>query len=351
MKEEELKKIDFTSLNEDEKRKLKKRIINNASFLKKRKRRFRYSIGVAASILMIISFSIYKGNFNSFSVDKYVVESQEASYGKNDKIKLVLNDGEAIEIADENSAIKYSNTGEQIKIGNSKEIEQPVIKKDEVVLNTLIVPFGKRSKIELSDGSIVWLNSGSKLVYPRSFSKNRREVYIEGEATFDIAHDKNRPFNVIADNHNIEVLGTVFNVSNYKDEQSISTVLKSGSVQISYKGNSVFKPKGVLKITPGTLTVYNKKAHNIITEKVEVEKYFSWIEGKLIFKNDDIKLIMKKLSRYYNVDIVINKKSIENHTFSGALDLKDSVEEVIKMIQETSNFEYNLANENKIIIN
>ncbi|MFK5959588.1 MAG: FecR domain-containing protein [Lutibacter sp.] len=351
MKEEQLKNINFTSLNEDEKRKLKKKIIKNASFLNKMKQRFRYGIGVAASISLIISITLYYQNYQSFSVDKYVKTANGIENEKSDKVKLILNNGEDIEIVEDNSTIKYSNTGQQINIGNSKAIEQPILKKDEIAYNTVIVPYGKRSQIQLSDGSTVWLNSGTKLVYPRGFSKNKREVYLEGEATFNITHDKNRPFVVVADNHQIEVLGTVFNVSNYKDENSISTVLKSGSVQISYKGNSLFKSKEVLKIIPGTLAVYDKKAHEINTKKVDVEKYFSWIEGELIFKNDNLKLIMKRLSRYYNVDIIINNENVENQTFSGALDLKETVEEVIKMIKETSNFEFNLTNENKIIIN
>ena len=351
MKEEQLKKINFTSLKEGEKRKLKKKIIKNVSFLNKRKQRLRYGIAVAASISLIISISLYYQNYQSFSVDKYVKTTKGINGEKFDKVKLILNNGEDIEIAEDNSTIKYSNTGQQINIGKFKAIKQPVLKKGEIAYNTVIVPYGRRSQIKLSDGSTVWLNSGTKLVYPIGFSKNKREVYLEGEAAFNITHDKNRPFIVVADNHKIEVLGTVFNVSNYKDENSISTVLKSGSVQILYKVNSLFKSKEVLKITPGTLAIYDKKAYEINTEKVDIEKYFSWIEGELIFKNDHLKLIMKRLSRYYNVDIVINNKDVENQTFSGTLDLKESIEEVIKMIKETSNFEFNLTNENKIIIN
>jgi len=351
MKEEQLKKINFTSLKEDEKINLKKKIIKDASYLNKRKQLFWYGIGIAASISFIISISLYYQNYQSFSVDKYVKTTKGIDSEKFDKVKLILNNGEDIEIAEDNSTIKYSNTGQQINIGNSKPIKQPILKKGEIAYNTVIVPYGRRSQIQLSDGSTVWLNSGTKLVYPRGFSKNKREVYLEGEATFDVAHDKNRPFIIVADNHEIEVLGTVFNVSNYKDENSISTVLKNGSVQISYKGNSLFKSKEVLKITPGTLAVYDKKTNEINSKKVDIEKYFSWIEGELIFKNDNLKLIMKRLSRYYNIDIVINNENVENQTFSGSLDLKESVEEVIKMIKETSNFEFNLTNENKIIIN
>lgn len=350
MKEEEFNKINFTSLRGEEKKQLKNKITKKVLFLKRRKQ-LRYTIGIAASISLIISLSLYYQMFQNSSIQKYVETTQGIGGEKFDKVKLILNDGDNIEIDGNNSTIKYSNKGNQIQIGNSKSIKQSVLKNDKVAYNTLVVPYGRRSQIELSDGSMVWLNSGTKLVYPSRFSKNNREVYLEGEAAFEVTHDKNRPFRVITDNQKIEVLGTVFNVSNYTDESAISTVLKSGSVQISYKGNSIFNSKEILKITPGTLAVYNKSTNEMNAKKVEIEKYFSWIDGKLTFQNDNLKFIMKKLARYYNVDIIINNENVEKQTFSGAIDLKESAEKVIKLIKVTSNFDYSITNENKIIIN
>lgn len=351
MKEEEFNKINFTSLRDEEKEHLKKKITKTIGLLKRRKKRLRYSLGIAASISIIVTINIFYQNLESSSIQKYVKTTQGVDSKKFNKVKLILNDGNDIEIDGENSKIKYSNIGNQIQIGNSKTIKQSLLNNNKIVYNTLVVPYGRRSRIELSDGSIVWLNSGSKLVYPSRFIENNREVYLEGEAAFNVTHNKNRPFRVITDNQKIEVLGTVFNVSNYRDENNLSTVLKSGSVQIIYKGNSIFNFKKKLKITPGTLAVYNKGTNEMNSEKVETEKYFSWIEGKMIFHNDNLKFIMKKLARYYNVDIVINNVDVEKQTFSGALDLKESAEKVINIINETSNFDYSITNENKIIIN
>lgn len=351
MKKEEFNKINFTSISDEEKKQLKNKITKKIILLKRRKQQLRYTLAIAASISLIISVSLYYQNFQSFSIQKYVESTQGIGSEKFDKVKLILNDGNDIEIDGENSTIKYSNKGSQIQIGDSKSINQSILKNDKIAFNTLVVPYGRRSQIELSDGSKVWLNSGTKLVYPSRFSENNREVYLEGEAAFDVTHDKNRPFRVITDNQKIEVLGTVFNVSNYTDESAISTVLKSGSVQISYKGNSIFNSKEILKITPGTLAVYNKNTNEMNAKEVEIEKYFSWIDGKLTFQNDNLKFIMKRLSRYYNVDIVINNEDVEKQTFSGDLDLRESAEKVIKLIKETSNFDYSITNENKIIIN
>lgn len=351
MKEEEFNKINFSSLRGEEKKQLKSNITKKVLLLKRRKQQLRYTIGIAASISLIISFSLFYQKLQSSSIQKYVEATQRIGSEKFDKVKLILNDGNDIEIDGENSTIKYSNKGNHIQIGNSKLINQSVLKKDKIVFNTLVVPYGRRSQIELSDGSIVWLNSGTKLVYPSRFSKKNREVYLEGEATFDVTHDKNSTFRVITDNQKIEVLGTVFNVSNYADESAISTVLKSGSVHITYKGNSIFNSKEILKIKPGTLAIYNKNTNEMIAKKVEIEKYFSWIDGELTFHNDNLKFIMKKLAKYYNVDIIINNENVEKQTFSGVLDLKESAEKVIKLIKETSNFDYSITNENKIIIN
>jgi ferric-dicitrate binding protein FerR (iron transport regulator) len=213
------------------------------------------------------------------------------------------------------------------------------------------VPYGRRANIELSDGSKIWLNSGSKFIFPATFEGDKREVYLEGEGIFEVNRDKNRPFVVKAYNHEIQVLGTVFNVSNYTDENTISTVLKSGSVLINLKNGSFFNSKESIKITPGTLAVYNKSDMEVITKKVEIEKYFSWRDGIYIFKNAPMQSIMKKISRYYNIDIIINDAYLANQTFSGYLDVKDTVENVLNTIKETTEFEYHITENNKLIIN
>ena len=255
-----------------------------------------------------------------------------------------------INISESEAAISYSKTGEHITIGSSKSVSQNSSEKENVVFNTLIVPYGKRSSIVLADGSKVWLNSGSKLVFPATFRKDKRVVFLEGEGIFEVAHDKSHPFVVRSGDQNIEVLGTVFNVSNYHDDKTISTVLKSGSIKISYKNSGAIKSDESVTIKPNTLAVYNRNDQNIATQKVEIEKYFSWRDGVFIFKNDSMESIMKKVSRYYNIEIVINDTELAKTTFSGYLDVKNNVENVIKIIQETTNFDYTITN-NQLSIN
>ncbi len=343
--------MSFTPITDKDKIQLKNKITASIYSYKRKKQRIRYSIGIAASIVVVIFISLYNYNTQSSSIDNFVKTVKNIDSENFDNVKLILTDNTKLEITEDNTTIKYSNSGQQVKIGSSKSINQSVVNNDKTAYNTLMVPYGRRSKIELSDGSMVWLNSGSKLVYPVAFNGNRREVYLEGEGIFEVAHDKDHPFIVVAENHEIEVLGTVFNVTNYTDENSIGTMLKSGSVQINYKGNSFFKPNEKIKILPGSLAVYNKNEKQITTKKVDVDSYFLWREGIFIFKSNNMNFIMKRLSRYYNVDIVIENKVLANQTFSGYLDLKENVENVVQIIQETTNFEYTKIGDTKIIIN
>lgn len=336
-----------TSLTQEEKDTLKNRITHSIFSYKKRKLRIRYAM--AACLVLFLSIGILIHYHNSSvpqSADKEytsILQNLRADTLKN--VTLVLSEHQNIDIPDDNSSISYSNTGEKIKIGNSQVVDDNT----RIAMNTLIVPYGKRTKLQLSDGSTVWLNSGSKLAYPASFNKDKRKVYLEGEAIFEVAHDKSHPFMVIAKDFEIEVLGTEFNVSNYADDASINTVLKNGSVKIQYKGNSAKNQSLIIK--PGMLASYSKDSQNISTATVDIEKYFSWRDGIIIFKNDNLKDIMKQLSRYYNASIEIKSKQLESQTFSGSLDLKETVEQVLNVIKETSGFKFEKTTNNQFIIN
>ena len=340
-------------ISNTEKSQLKDRITNSIYSYIMRKRRIKYGIGVAAaSIVVLMSIGISKNIiFNTSPIENFVKTLEQDNIETLQNVKLILSDNKNFEIAENNAVISYSKNGQEVKIGNFKSVYQGTSKSKKLVFNTLIVPYGKRSEIELADGSKVWLNSGSKLIFPVSFTGKNREVYLEGEGIFEVTHDKSHPFIVKANNHEIEVLGTVFNVSNYAYDNSINTILKSGSVQINFKSNALIKSNKSIKITPGELASYNKVSHEIETKKVEIEKYFSWREGIFIFKDDSLLSIMKKVSKYYNINIVIQNKELANKKFSGSLDVKFNVENVLNTIKKTTKFEYTITEENKIIIN
>ncbi len=351
MKDKKTSGKNFISATDYEKELLKNKITASIYLYRRRKKQLQYGVGLAASIAIVVCIGFYRYDGTS-SINNYVKAANNVSNEGHENVKLILNDQKSIDILEDNSTITYSSTGQQIKIGTTKDVSQLANSNDKIAYNTIVVPYGKRSKLELSDGSMVWLNSGSKLVYPVIFDGKKREVYLEGEGIFEVTHNKEHPFIVMAENHEIEVLGTVFNVSNYADENLIRTTLKSGSVQINYKGDSFLKLNESVRIKPGTMVSYDKDKNQIRTKKVNVDNYFSWREGIFIFKSDNLKYIMKRLSRYYNIDIVIKNEELANQAFSGYLDLKENVEDVVKTIKETSDFEFsNNINDNKIIIN
>ncbi|MEM5565886.1 FecR domain-containing protein [Psychroserpens sp. AS72] len=353
MKDNTSLNMNFNEISKEEKSQLKHKITNSIHVHKQKKRRIKYAMSLAAaSIVLLFSIGVFSYMKQDFSpIEKFVNTTKDQ--GDSNEVKLILNNVKDVEITEKDSAITYSNNGQNVSLGNSKTISQELSKANQVIFNTLIVPYGKRSEIVLSDGSKVWLNSGSKLVFPASFSEDKREVYLEGEAIFEVTHNKKQPFVVKSKDQDIEVLGTVFNVSNYADDDSIFTVLKSGSVQIHYKNDNLISSKSHLKITPNTLAAYNKKDKTMHSKTVEVETYFSWRDGVFIFKNDALKSIMKKLSRYYNVDIIINDDNLSNQTFSGYLDVNEDLNHVLQIINEaeTSPFTYKLTKNNQLIIN
>lgn len=168
----------------------------------------------------------------------------------------------------------------------------------ETLYNILVTPRGGEYRIDLSDGTKVWLNAASSLRYPTHFKGKERKVYLSGEAYFEVAKDAAHPFVVNADKTDITVLGTKFNVSSYPDDPSQKTTLAEGSVRINDAGNS----KGIM-LEPGYEAVIRKSGGAIEVNKVNVEAALAWKNGMFIFDSESLGSLMRKLSRWYNVEV------------------------------------------------
>ena len=218
---------------------------------------------------------------------------------------------------------------------------------NELVYHTLKVPYGKRFNILFSDGSKVSLNSGSILKYPVKFLSNqKREVFLQGEAYFDVAEDKSNLFVVNSEGINVEVYGTKFMVKNYSEDFTSDIILVSGSVKIQ---NSLNKISLLLK--PGHKGSVNKVDFKITETKVNTKIYTSWIEGEVIFRMETFDQILKKLERLYNVTIINNREESLNELFNAAIDVNnEDIEMVLEYFNKIYNIEYKIFN-NKIIIN
>ncbi|NIJ43907.1 ferric-dicitrate binding protein FerR (iron transport regulator) [Wenyingzhuangia heitensis] len=339
-------------ISEIEKQLLKKRIFTSIRRLKIKKQVYRW--GIAASVAVLIGTGFYLQNkvATDNSTQKLAILSNAENILPTDKTTLILEKGKDLIIDGDSSSIAYSNTGEEVSIANQRTVVQEKTKTtNKEKLNTLVVPYGKRTELLLSDGSKVWLNSGSKLIYPVQFNDAKREVYLIGEAVFDVSHDANRPFKVLSKNQEIEVLGTVFNVSSYPDDNINFVVLKEGSVKVSHentdKGFFAPKKKSMI-IKPGTMSKIHVQTGKVIAKEVNVQQYFAWKEGLLILKKNRLHYIIKKLARYYNIKIELEDKLIGQETFSGALNLSDSLEEVLDILNKSINTHYKVTDTNTI---
>ena len=216
----------------------------------------------------------------------------------------------------------------------------------ELVYHTLKVPYGKRFNVVFSDGSKAYLNSGSIIKYPVKFIENKkREVFLEGEAFFDVTENKNELFVVNSNGINVEVYGTKFNVRNYSEDFNSDIVLVEGSVGIK---NSGILEETILK--PGFKGSVNKENFSVETTKVNTKIYTSWIDGEVIFRNETFSQILKKLERLYNVTIIDNRQELSNEFFNAAIDVEnEDIGKVLNYFNKIYKIEYQIF-DNKIII-
>ncbi len=171
----------------------------------------------------------------------------------------------------------------------------------------VIAPVGSRTVVELSDGSVVYLNYGSQIKYPHNFSGRTRSVVLSGEAYFDVAHDPGKPFVVNAGRINVKALGTEFNVNAYPRNNDISTTLVEGKVVVG-KAKSNGGTEAIKELMPGQHIKYEKATGTVKSSMGQVEKYIAWKDGKLVFDNEPIDMVAQRLGRMFNVDIQVDGK-------------------------------------------
>ena len=209
-----------------------------------------------------------------------------------------------------------------------------------VVYNTLSTPRGGQYQVVLPDGSKVWLNAASSLLFPTAFTGRQRKVELTGEAYFEVAKNKNKPFLVKVGDMQVKVLGTHFNINAYSDENAIKTSLLEGSVKIT-KGNAT----GLLK--PGEQALLNNKEDKVEITKANLDEVMAWKNGLFQFEDADITSIMREIGRWYNVDIEYVGK-VPTRRFEGKISKNAQLSEVLRIL-ELSNVKFTLVG-NKIIV-
>ncbi|MCK0133879.1 FecR domain-containing protein [Arenibacter sp. S6351L] len=280
-----------------------------------------------------------------------IIDSRTAPIIPGDAIILQLENGN-IEVISEGGATKVVDT-EGIVLG-AQQGSQLIYKnngtsKKELIYNTLTVPYGKRFDLLLSDGTEVTLNSGTSLKYPVQFLKTKnRQVFLDGEAFFNVAKDSVNPFIVNTNELNVRVLGTKFNLSSYPEDQFVNTTLIEGSVSV-YNERDTFDSSNAFLLEPGFKAEWNKNNKQILVEEADIAMHTDWLNGKIILRHVPFKNIVKKLERHYNVDIVNNNPELNDELFTASFDV-ESIDQVFKTFNVTYEMEYKI-NDRQIIIN
>lgn len=212
---------------------------------------------------------------------------------------------------------------------------------ENLVFNEIYVPYGQTFNLTLSDGTKVWLNAGTRLRFPQHLknSTQNRIVYLDGEAFFDVTKDAKRPFIVNAENLDIEVLGTQFNVSAYKSDGQIATTLVEGAVNVYEDSN----PDTKVLLNPSYQAAFVKEKGTLTKEKVDTRIYTGWMENRLVIDNLSFKQIIAKLERTHNVSIINQVESLNNEVYMGEFE-SERIETVLKVIASSTPFTYTIEN-------
>ena len=346
---EEHLKFRQKKLTEPEKKALAKQILFEISKSERKKKHrlfIRSSMRYAAVALLF--FAIGSG-----LVYLYMESRQSDIFVENSGLPaqvqepvLIIGDEEQFQLNHGKSELDYSGDGEIIL--NRDQVLKREDQNEPPKMNTLVIPYGSSSDITLADGTRVWLNAGSRLIYPSRFVDKSREVLLTGEAFFEVKENPNQPFIVKTADVKVEVLGTTFNVLAYPEDYSVQTVLTEGSVKIRKSGTGLFNK--AIKLEPGQMAYFNKKSEEVNVYEVDTEQYTSWTKGLWSFSNTDFNRIVKRLERYYNIRFQFDDPMKGTIQITGKLDVTQEQEEVFEYLTKITGLQFTKINNRQYVI-
>ncbi|WP_236972904.1 FecR domain-containing protein [Membranihabitans marinus] len=293
---------------------------------------------VAASVMLLLGLSVIYFFWNHSQDQPLIVSIDQTT----DHIALTLADGRTINLNKEKGQLNSSgtdieNTSRTLIIKESEKIDEAA---EAIALNTLTVPIGMDYKIELPDGSHVWLNSATTMKFPLKFQSHQREIYIEGEAYFDIARDENRPFIVHLPESDVEVLGTEFNVNTY-DTGVDKVALIEGSVKLKVEEKESI-------ISPGTEITYSIEG-GMSEQSFQAKQVLAWQKGLFYFYDASLLQICQVLPRWYGLDIQLDNPTIKSKRFAGILDRNQPIEVFLEDLKTITQIEYYIDSEKSVL--
>ncbi|MCC8425949.1 FecR family protein [Mucilaginibacter sp. UR6-11] len=287
-------------------------------------------IAAAASVLVIISLGAYR-----LLRGEQRPQLAAAILPGSNKAVLTLANGQRIYLNDAKSGALVQTAGIKVIKDKKGQITYVVEKQGPnqlVQYNTTTTPKGGQWHLVLADGTNVWLNAASSLYYPTAFAGKERIVRLTGEGYFEVTKDKTHPFIVQTADENIRVLGTHFNVNTYTNEPSVKTTLLEGSVQVEHGERSVF-------IKPGEQAVLTNDSLKV--KEADTEEVTSWKDGLFIFNDESLESIMRKVARWYDVEIVYRGVSPKK-TFWGGVSRYEHVEQLLHKLELTKGVHFKI---------
>lgn len=301
---------------------------------------------IAAAVLLICSLGLYFGIIKQqLNVPKQLAHHRITAGGN--KAVLTLSDGSKVTLNNEGVAepitdgvATISNKSKGVLVYNHIGTED--ITKATNLFNTISIPRGGQYQVVLPDGTKVWLNASSSLSFPTIFSGPERRVQLKGEAYFEVAKNVHMPFKVEVKGMTVKVLGTHFNVMAYDDEQQVNTTLLEGSVEAASAGK-----KQILK--PGEQASLKKSDGTMDIKKVNTAEFVAWKNGSFMFMDEGIESIMRKISRWYDVEVSY-KGNLSDKIFAGYISKDEDISEVLKMLQLTGTIHFKVEGRRVIVM-
>ena len=344
----EFRKIKIAA-NRSDAEEIKRRVKLNLEYnrirrlqIKRRRIGWRIGVAMAAAVILVIGINFSSSLHQEKHLGSVPFASTVISSGKRVAI-ITLANGEQLELGNGDPKVHEEN-GALLKMDSSVITYQSLqTENNEIAYNTLSVPLGGEYQIILSDSTKVWVNTDSKLKYPIAFRSERREVFLEGEAYFEVKKDRQHPFIVHTSRGSVKVLGTGFNVRDYQEEAKVVTTLVEGKVAYS---RTVQSDEVVL--VPGYQLEDNGIAE-LIPRQVDVEMYVGWKDGKYIFDDATLEEIMQVLSRWYDVTVFYKSEKSKDLHFTGDLERYENINDFLHFMELGGKVTFNIQGKTIII--
>ncbi|PSL25370.1 FecR family protein [Chitinophaga ginsengisoli] len=296
-----------------------------------RRRRLVYGSLAAAVVAGMIATGVYISLPGKQAAPVAAIHQKPLLPGS-DKAMLTLADGSVIPLDSAQNGALAQQGNTQITNRNGALSYNAAGQTGEVMYNTVTTPHGGQYQLTLADGSRVWLNAASSIRFPTSFTGRERVVEITGEVYFEVAQQAEMPFRVKANDVQVNVLGTSFNIMAYSDEQAIKTTLVDGAVQLKH-GNST----SVLK--PGLQATLSAKDDHFVIAAADMEQTLAWKEGKFRFRNTNIRTIMRQLSRWYDIEVSY-QGDVSDIDLTGVISRREEAGKLLKALEATQRVQF-----------